>query len=259
MSGHGTEWLTEWAGAIAQGAPADLDLPALARVLASLADDGGEPGPDELELLGDVLLDLDRTREVWLAEAARDERLRAAAARLRALFRRPAEAEAAADDRGPEPAPDLTRARREAVRELLGLAGSMAEHRLRQAAWARSRREKRARVKHLPLPAQVGDEPTAAPRSLDALEAEEAAAAVAGTLRDSLDARAVAALHELLVDGGSGTANAVARRHGLSAPTLSRAKARLGQLAAEALRDVPDAARRPFWDALERELARRAG
>lgn len=245
MSTPGHEWLTEWAGAVAQGAPADLDLPALASVLASLSYDGGEPSPDELELLGDVLLDLERTREAWLAEAARDDRLRAAAARLRALFRA-----------APDPLPDLAGARREAVRELLALAGSMAEHRLRQAAWARSRREKRARVKHLPLPAQLGDEPADAVRSLDALEAEEAAAAVAGTLRDSLDARAVAALHELLVDGGSGTANAVARRHGLSAPTLSRAKARLGQLAAEALREVPEAARRPFWDALERELAR---
>lgn len=248
MSAAGHNWLTDWAGAVAQGAPADLDLPALAQVLATLADDQGEPDPDELELLGDVLLDLERTREVWLAEAARDDRLRAAATRLRSLFRT-----------HPEPVADLAGARRAAVRELLALAGAMAEHRLRQAAWARSRREKRARVKHLPLPAQLGDEPADGARSLDALEAEEAAAAVAESLSDSLDAKAVAALHELLVDGGSGTAGAVARRHGLSAPTLSRAKARLGRLAAEALRDVPDAARRPFWDALERELARRAG
>lgn len=251
VSASAHRWLTDWAGALAQDVPADLDLPALAEVLGALADDQGEPNPDELELLGDVLLDLERTREVWLAEAARDDRLRTAAARLRRLFCA-APGDAAVGDQ----AGDLAAARHQAVRDLLALAGAMAEHRLRQAAWARSQREKRARSKHLPLPAQLGDEPTEAPSGSDALEAREAAQAVAERLRDSLDARAVAALHELLVDGGSGTAGAVARRHGLSAPTLSRAKARLGHLAAEALREVPDAARRPFWDALERELAR---
>lgn len=245
MSVPAAEWLREWVGAVAQDAPADLDLAALAGVLATVADDGGEPGPDELELLGDVLLDLERTRAAWLAAAARDDRLRQAAARLRPLFRPHA-----------DPSPELAAARREAVRDLLAIAGGMAEHRLRQAAWARSRREKRARGKHLPLPAQLGEEPADAAPALDALQAEEAAAQVAGTLRDSLDARALAALRELLIDGGSEAAHAVARRHGLSAPTLSRAKSRLGQLAARALRDVPAGARRPFWDALSRELAR---
>ncbi|MBX3470054.1 MAG: hypothetical protein KF878_24520 [Planctomycetes bacterium] len=249
MNAPAHRWLTDWAGAVAPGAPTDLDLPALAEALAAVADDEGEPDPDELELLGDVLLDLERTRAAWLAEAARDDRLRLAAVRLRALFRR-----ATSDDGDAEA---LAEARRDAVRELLALAGALAEHRLRQAAWARSRREKRARVKHQALPAQLG-EPEAAP-AVEALEAEEAARGVAARLRDGLDDRAMAALHDLLVDGGSGTAGAVARRHGLSAPTLSRAKARLGQLAAEALRDVPEAARRPFWDALERALLDRAG
>lgn len=244
MSASAHEWLAEWAGAVGQEAAADLDLPALAATLADLAEDEGEPDPDDLELLGDVLLDLERTRAAWIEQASRDEQLRETAGRLRALFLRAV-----------TPAPDLTAVRREAVRELLRLASGMAEHRLRQAAWARDRREKRARAKHLQLPAQLDGRE----RAVDAranLEAEEAAETVAEQLRGALGAPAIAALRELMADGGSGTASAVAERHGLSAPTLSRAKARLGNLAAEALRDVPDDARRPFWDALERALAR---
>lgn len=239
------QWLTEWAEAVGRDAPAELDLPALAATLAEVAQDEGDPSGDELDLLGDVLLDLDRSRAAWQAHAAHDDDLRAAAARLGALFRR---------DAGPI-GPELAAARREAVARLLALAGGLAEHRLRQVEWARQRREKRSQARHRELPLQLDAGERGVPDAPAALEAAEAAEGVAADLRAHLKREALAALAELLSDGGSGTANDVARRHGLSAPTLSRAKARLGRAAGEALRALPEGAHRPFWDALERALA----
>lgn len=236
--------MTEWAAAVGHDAPADLDLPALAATLADVAQGDGDPSGDELDLLGDVLLDLERSRAAWQAHAAHDEELRAAAARLRELFRRV-----------PGPLdPALEVARRDGVSRLLALAGGLAEHRLRQVEWARRRREKRSTARHRSLPLQLDAGERAAPDAPAALEAAEAAQEVAAELRGSLRREALAALAELLSDGGSNTANDVARRHGLSAPTLSRAKARLGQVAGEALRELPEGAHRPFWDALEQAL-----
>jgi hypothetical protein len=236
------EWLTEWASAVAKGAAGDLDLPALAATLAEVTGDEGHPDPEDLELLGDVLLDIDRTREAWLEQARTDERLQRASARLRAAFRRASDVDA--DER------------RASVSELLALAGGLAERRLKQVEWARDRREKRALARTRPLPLQLGDDGRHG-EVVDArtnLEATEAARLVAGRLRQTLAPNAIAAMRELLIDGGSDTAGAIAARHGLSAPTLSRAKNRLGEVAAEVLREYPDAARRPFWDALAQAL-----
>lgn len=240
-------WVEELAGTMSRLAPdraAALDLEAVAAAAAAV-DVGGKDedvGADDLELAGDFLLDVEQTKAAWLeASAARDPRCREAVARFHEVFRKDAGL----------PRAELEVARRDAVKELADAAGEALERRLRQLRWARERRERRADGRHLQL---MSNQPAPGGDAWTLLAADEAATRAAEELKQALSGTARRALVELL-RAPSDAAQTIAERHGISGATVSRAKTRLGHVAARVLADYPDAVRAPFWAALREALA----
>lgn len=239
-------WLSDLAKTMARLAPDQataLDLQAVTDAALALDGDAApdsEVETDELELAGDFLLDVEETRAAWLERCvAGDPRCKEALTTFHAAFRKDAP-------------PEVRAGRVEAVRGLVDAAGEALARRLVQLRWARERRERRSDERHLPLlPNQAGPGEDGWTRAA----ADEAASRAAGELRASLSPEARRALVELL-RAPSEAAGAIASRHGISGATVSRAKTRLGHVAARVLREYPDGVRGPFWSALRDQLAR---
>lgn len=237
-------WLSDLAGTMAKLAPDQataLDLQAVTEAALALGDGGPEEEveTEELELAGDFLLDVEETRAAWLERCVADDPVcKDALDRFHAAFRRDAPA-------------DVVASRIEAVKSLVEAAGEALARRLVQLRWARERRERRTDERHLPL---LPNQPGPGEDGWTRAAADEAATRAASELRTSLSPEARRALVELL-RAPSEPAGAIAARHGISGATVSRAKTRLGHVAARILREYPDGVRGPFWSALREALA----
>lgn len=239
-------WLSDLAGTMARLAPDQataLDLQAVTDAALQLGGDGGkdeEVATEELELAGDFLLDVEETRAAWLERCVADDPVcKDALTRFHAAFRKDAP-------------PDVVAGRVQAVQGLVEAAGEALARRLVQLRWARERRERRTDERHLPL---LPNQPGPGEDGWTRAAADEAAARAAAELKGSLSLEARRALVELL-RAPSEPAGAIAARHGISGATVSRAKTRLGHVAARILREYPDGVRAPFWSALREALAR---